>query len=109
MAEQAESFQAQWDYIILKREVPTHTKGGILLTENTQKILSQPRGTVISMGPSAGWLNPKDPEDDRAFEVGDEVIVGKLAGDYIKVPDEKGEDVEVFICKDVDVLAKVVK
>ena len=109
MTENAESFQAQWDYLILKREVPTQTKGGVLLPDSMQKIKSDARGTIISMGPSAGWLDPKDPDSERAFEVGDEVIFGKLAGDFIKVPDKDGEDVEVFICKDVDVLAKVVR
>ena len=109
MTENAKSFQAQWDYIILQREVPTATKGGIILTEQSQKLMSQPRGTIISMGPSAGWLNPQDEKSGRAFEVGDSVIIGKMAGDFIKVPGEDGEDVQVFICKDVDVLAKVVK
>ena len=97
-------FSAQWDKVILRRHQPTQTKGGILLTDHAKKYMSQPVGEVISMGPSAGWLDQDDPAKGRAFDVGDVVVVGKAAGDWVKLP---GSDEELFFCLDVDVLAKV--
>ncbi len=52
-------------------------------------------GRIVSMGETA---------DKEQLDIGQLVIFGKHAGDWIKLP---GTDDEVFVCLDVDVMAVI--
>jgi co-chaperonin GroES (HSP10) len=85
---------AHFDKILVRRERPEVTKGGIILTQQAQDYMKNNIGRVVSVGPSA----------DKSLEEGMLVMVGKHAGDWITLP---GSDEEIFICLDVDVMAIV--
>lgn len=81
--------------VILQREVPKQSSGGIILPEQSQKHNLMPEGRVVAVGPTC----------DPSIEVGMLVRFGKFAGDWIKL--DKESDDEYFIVQDEDVLAIV--
>ena len=83
---------AHFDKILLRRERPEVTKGGIILTDAAREYLKSNVGRVISVGPSA----------DESLQEGMLVMIGKHAGDWITLP---GTEEEIFICLDIDVMA----
>lgn len=95
----ADQVEAAFDKIIIKRERPEVTKGGIILTESAQQYMADNIGVIVSMGPSADVV---DGVKSNHLEIGQLVVFGKHAGDWIKLP---GTDDEIFICLDVDVMA----
>ncbi len=90
----ADQVVAHFDKILVYRERPEVTKGGIILTDSARDYLKNNIGRVVSVGPSA----------DESLQEGMLVMVGKHSGDWIKLP---GSDEEIFICLDVDVMAIV--
>ncbi len=90
----ANQVTAFFDKILLRRERPEVTKGGIILTDAARDYLKTNIGRVISVGATA----------DPALQEGMLVMIGKHAGDWITLP---GSDEEIFICLDVDVMAIV--
>ena len=83
---------AHFDKILLRRERPEVTKGGIILPDAAKDYMKTNVGRVVSVGPSAC----------ETLQEGMLVMIGKHAGDWITLP---GSDEEIFICLDVDVMA----
>lgn len=96
-----ENFHPQYDRILVKRERPNKTKGGVILTDLGKDILKEPVGVILKMGPSAG-VDPDNPDAPRPFNEGDTVLLARHAGDFIKVG-----DCEIYICVDTDVLCVI--
>ena len=91
----ADQIEAAFDKILIRRERPEVSKGGIILTEAAQQYMAENMGRIVSMGPSA---------DKNQLDIGQLVIFGKHSGDWIKCP---GTDEEIFVCLDVDVMAVI--
>ncbi len=85
---------AFFDKILLRRERPEVTKGGIILTDSARDYLKSNIGRIVSVGATA----------DPALQEGMLVMIGKHAGDWITLP---GSEEEIFVCLDVDVMAIV--
>ena len=83
---------AFFDKILLRRERPEITKGGIILTAQAQDYMKNNIGRVVNVGATA----------DPALQEGMLVMIGKHAGDWITLP---GTEEEIFICLDTDVMA----
>ena len=90
----SEQVHAHFDKIIVKRERPEKTKGGIILTDQAKQYMANNIGRIASVGPSA----------DESLKVGQLVMFGKHSGDWQRLP---GTEDEIFICLDVDVMAIV--
>ena len=90
----ANQVTAFFDKILLRRERPEVTKGGIILPDAAQEYMKSNVGRIVSVGPSAC----------DTLQEGMLVMVGKHAGDWTTLP---GSEEEVFICLDVDVMAIV--
>ena len=95
----ADQVEAAFDKIIVRRERPTESAGGIIYTKDAQQYMADNIGVITSMGGSADCVNG---EKSDQLEVGQLVIFGKHAGDWITLP---GTDDEIFICLDIDVMA----
>jgi co-chaperonin GroES (HSP10) len=91
----ADQIEAAFDKIIIKREIPEATKGGVLLPDSAKMYMSDNVGRIVSMGPSA---------DRDQLDIGQLVYFGKHAGDWVKLP---GSEDSVYICLDVDVMAVI--
>lgn len=76
--------------VLLERE--KLRSGLIMISDDASKRNAPSRGKVIAVGPNA----------DPSIEVGQTVLFGRHAGDWLK----DGER-EVFICQDEDILAVV--
>jgi len=74
------------DRIIIKRDNPkTHSPGGIVLVENSQK---KPRkGEVLAVGP--GVLDNTGKLIPMSLKVGDRVLFGNYAGTEVEVEGDK--------------------
>ena len=83
---------AFFDKILLYRERPEVTKGGIILTDSARDYLKNNIGRVVSVGATA----------DPALKEGMLVMIGKHAGDWITLP---GSEEEIFVCLDTDIMA----
>ena len=98
-----------WKLIVLPKTVEETTAGGIVIPTQAQdanKHLSRV-GQVVGMGELCY-------EDERFgnrkwCHVGDWVMFGQYKGDNIKVKDDTGEEVELVILNDDQVMATVEK
>jgi len=88
----ADQVVAYYDKVLLHRERPEITKGGIILTDAARDYLKYNIGRIVSVGATA----------DPSLQEGMLVMIGKHAGDWITLP---GSDEEIFICLDVDIMA----
>lgn len=91
----ADQVEAAFDKIIIKRERPEKTKGGIILTDAARSYMAENVGRIVSMGPSS---------DKDQLDIGQLVIFGRHSGDWIKLP---GSEDEIFICLDIDVMSVI--
>ena len=85
---------AFFDKILLYRERPEITKGGIILTDAARDYLKNNIGRIVSVGATA----------DPALQEGMLVMIGKHSGDWITLP---GSEEEIFVCLDTDIMAIV--
>jgi co-chaperonin GroES (HSP10) len=97
----ADQIDAAFDKIIIKRHRPEKTKGGIILTDSAKDYMADNVGRIVSMGPSADTV---DGVRQGQLDIGQLVIFGRHAGDWIKLP---GTEDEIFLCLDVDVMAVI--
>ena len=73
--------------------------GSLYLPDEAAKRHASLKCTVLAVGPTA----------DASIEVGDEVLVGRYAGDWLNMegtPITKNEEAELFIAADEDLLAR---
>jgi chaperonin GroES len=93
------------DRILIKRdERETITSGGIVLPDGSQRDRPQ-KGTVLAKGPGVAHhvpLNPQPVFDPIHFEIGDEVIFTKYAGEGIRLAGD-----EYFLAKVEDIIAVI--
>jgi chaperonin GroES len=90
-----------YDRVLLKRkDAETKSKGGIHLTDGSTD--KQNICTVVAVGP--GYLNAETGETTPLkTETGSTVLIGKWAGDAVKMG-----DVEHLLVKESEILAQVV-
>lgn len=87
------------DRVIIKRvEEPTKTTGGIYIPESAQE--KPARGRVTAVGPGA--MKPDGERIPMEIEVGDEVLIGKYAGNQIEL-----EGIEYVILRENEILGIV--
>ncbi len=94
------TLQPYFDRVLLKRkEAETKTKAGILLPGEAQE--KSNICTVVAVGP--GYLNKETGETTPlTTQVGATVMIGKWAGDEIKVG-----DVDMLLVNESEILARV--
>ena len=80
--------------VVLAREKPEKV-GNIFVPQQYAKRNSEPIGRVIAVGATC----------DEAVKklLGKLVLIGKFAGDWIKLPDGR----EVYVCQDEDLLGVI--
>ena len=71
----ADQVEAAFDKIIIRRERPEVTKGGIILTDDAQKYMADNIGVIVSMGGSADCVNG---EPSNQLELGQLVKLKEL-------------------------------
>ena len=91
----ARTLRPLFAFVLLERPFLESKSGHLMIPRDAAKRLARNEGTVIAKGPTA----------DASISVGSKVIYGKLAGDWIKVDDER----EVYVCQDEDILAEWVE
>lgn len=85
--------------VIIKREPPMTSKGGILIPENVQQRHAKSNGVVVAIGEKA-----------EGVKVGDKVIFGRHSGTWLDstyADKTEKDDGTLFMCQDEDILAVV--
>lgn len=94
----------EYNVLVLKHEVETTTKGGIVLADTTldRKQAMATKGTLVNVSPLA-FTYENWPEGTRKPQIGDTVVITKAAG-----VDVEGEDGKTYrLLKDKDICAVV--
>ena len=92
----ANQVSAAFDKVIIRRNRPERSKGGIIYTETAKQYMSDNIGVIVSIGPTA----------DPGLAIGEIVMFAKHAGTWETLP---GTDDEIFIAIDLDIIALINK
>ncbi|KAL3285429.1 hypothetical protein HHI36_019531 [Cryptolaemus montrouzieri] len=87
--------------IIKKAENAVCSRGGIVLPENTKTRLL--RGIVVAVGP--GQVNSEGERMPLSIKVGEDVILPDYGGTKLEI----GEQKNLYIYRESDILAKIVE
>lgn len=107
------SYEPKFGRVLIKREIKTTTKGGIIIPEDTAKRHATCEGVIVALGETAGWAEIiKDGErvNILTLEVGQRVLFGRHAGmwlDATSTKDGQNDDGSLFMCQDADILAVI--
>jgi len=100
------SFRPIFNYIVIYRERPKTTKGGIHLPStyaSEAQAHKWPEGRIIAMGETA-FRNIDDPDALPTAKVGDRVLLRAQGGEWFKIPDSEDE---IYIDIDTNVLCVI--
>ncbi|KAL1502059.1 hypothetical protein ABEB36_007262 [Hypothenemus hampei] len=83
--------------LVKRAELPTESKGGIVLPESSK--IKSPQGTVVAVGP--GIRNEKGVQIPMSVKVGDKVMLPEYGGTKVEIEQET-----YFLFKESEILAK---
>lgn len=83
--------------VFIERPLVDKTAGGIIIPDSSQKTLTRTRGKIIATGPAA--------DDSIKDSVGLYCTFGKFAGAWDKASDADGNEREIYVVQDEDIIA----